>query len=189
MTMFTDIDILNDQIRKCSKCSTRQEASAPVCGEGPVDASVFICGRAPGKEEDIAGRPFIGKGGEQLNKFIPAVGLQRTNCYISNLVKCYPRGDRANTDEEIDNCIKYLSQEIEFIRPKLVIAMGKQPVKAMLGLSPVTKYVGKFFEASGIIFVPICHVSAVLKDRGNTMQEYYDRGVKLVKKLVKDMEL
>ena len=106
-----DYEALCSEIKACRKCSTRQEAAAPVLAEGSLNASVFVIGRAPGKEEDIQCRPFVGNGGKQLNKLLVSIGLERSDCYITNMVKCYPMNDRANTDEEIENCRGYLQHE------------------------------------------------------------------------------
>ena len=179
MNSLLDIKVC---LHGCRECSTRQEAYMPVMGEGNPNADVFIIGRAPGKVEDIEGHPFIGKGGDVLKMILDSIGLNRNVVYITNLVKCYPDRDRANTEEEVRNCYKYLLKELLVVKPKLVIVCGSQANRYFLGLERFTSYVGSIFEHKlGFNCVPIIHPSAILKNKSVHTLRLYNLGIATIK--------
>lgn len=183
-----ELNKLNEEIKVCVRCKTVRLALQPIHGEGCVPAKVMFVGRCPGKTEDLGNRPFIGQSGEKvLNPAIVWLGLKRETCYITNLCKCYPYNDRLNTDEEMDNCIHYLWQEILSVKPKVVILMGRQPCDKLLGISNLRRRVGQSTarSASGVIYIPMVHPSATLKDKSGKMKVLWEKGLVLIKKVLK----
>ena len=121
---------------KCTACSCSEESYAPVPGVGNVGSSVVLIGRNPGSQDDRTGVPFVGPGGELLDKYIQWVGLDRNNLYITNLVKCYTEGDRIPKQAEINICmLTWLKRELYLIKPKLIITFGVEACAAMTGMS------------------------------------------------------
>jgi uracil-DNA glycosylase family 4 len=119
---------------KCTACPIYKECTLPVSAAGSVDAEVMIIGRNPGVNEDAEGLPFIGRGGKLLDEFLGWIGLAREQVYITNLVKCYTRGNRSPAYNEIEVCFnKWLSHELEFLSPKLILTMGVEACWAMTG--------------------------------------------------------
>jgi len=119
----------------CEKCTARKEAKAPTVGIGNTDAEILIVGRNPGKQEDSKGIPFVGPGGELLTNWLGWVGLEFSQLYITNMVKCYTTSDRPPTDPEIITCAQtWLSREMQILpNVKLVLAMGDQVCVCLTG--------------------------------------------------------
>lgn len=116
---------LNDCINHCRKCRLWQTAKHAVPGEGPLDAEVVLIGQNPGAEEDKMGRPFVGRAGKFLNKVLASYGIRREGVFITNIVKHLTPQNRVPLPEEIDACVPYLTTQIDFIKPKFVVLMGK----------------------------------------------------------------
>ncbi|MGC8852631.1 MAG: uracil-DNA glycosylase, partial [Hydrogenobacter sp.] len=107
---------------------------------------VFV-GEAPGEEEDIQKKPFVGRAGRYLNEKLQEVGLRREDVYITNVVKSRPPGNRKPTKEEMISCIPYLRKEIEIIKPKLIVCLGSTALEGLLGKNlPITRYRGQIFD-------------------------------------------
>jgi len=113
------------QIRECRRCGLYQHRKNPVVGEGPLTADIVIVGEAPGRKEDETGRPFVGPAGQLLNVLLSKAGLRREDVYITNIVKCRPPGNRDPTREEVNACLPYLLTQLEIIKPKIIIALGR----------------------------------------------------------------
>ncbi len=139
------LDDVREEVLTCCKCPLCQTRTKPVPGEGSEDAEVVFVGEAPGKDEDLAGRPFVGRAGKLLRKTIEEVGFKKY--YITNVVKCRPPENRTPFQNEVDACKPYLMRELECIKPKLVIALGKTAMKALLGFdAPIKDVRGKVFK-------------------------------------------
>jgi len=123
--MSSDWSILIEEILKCIKCPLHLTRKNPVPGEGDLNAKLMFVGEAPGANEDEQGRPFVGAAGKLLTELIESIGLTRGQVYITNIVKCRPPYNRDPTDEEINACSPYLIKQIEFIKPKLIVALGR----------------------------------------------------------------
>ena len=147
-------DILNDSIRSCKRCPLHCSATQAVCGEGPENASLMIVGEQPGDCEDLVGRPFIGPAGQIFEKAAYKAHIQRNEVYITNAVKhfkyelkgrkrLHKRADRS----EVEHCRWWLMKEIDLVKPKLIVAMGKTALFSLTGLNePITGLVGKILE-------------------------------------------
>jgi len=115
---------LNERIRKCRKCRLWKGAKTAVPGEGSPKAKVMLVGQNPGAEEDKTGKPFVGRAGKFLNKVIAESGFNREELFITNLVKHRSPDNRMPLPDEIEACIPYLEEQIEVIKPKLIVLMG-----------------------------------------------------------------
>ncbi|KSW11824.1 DNA polymerase [Pyrodictium occultum] len=126
---------LVDEIKTCTRCRLHRTRRNPVPGEGPLDAKVMVVGEAPGRNEDLQGRPFVGAAGQLLNKLLELAGLERKEVYITNVVKCRPPGNRDPREDEVEACLPYLLRQIQLIRPRLVIAVGRHAARRLLELA------------------------------------------------------
>ncbi|MEB3825350.1 MAG: uracil-DNA glycosylase [Desulfurococcales archaeon] len=121
----TLIRIIEEEIRRCRKCPLHESRTNPVPGEGSLNAEIMFVGEAPGKNEDIQGRPFVGKAGELLNELLTLIGLKRSDVYITNVVKCRPPRNRDPRPEEVKACLPYLRRQIRIIKPKIIVCLGR----------------------------------------------------------------
>ena len=151
------------QCRKCGLCETRTNL---VFGVGNENAEVLFVGEGPGENEDLQGEPFVGRGGQLLDKFLTAVDLDRKkNIYIANIVKCRPPQNRDPKPEEQDACIDWLREQTRLMRPKIIVCLGR--ISAQKLISPdfkVTKQHGEFIEKGGILFMGTFHPAALLRN-------------------------
>ena len=170
------------QCRKCGIGATRRNA---VYGEGDPCAKLMVVGEGPGETEDKLGRPFVGRAGELLDKMLLSVDLPREDVYICNTVKCRPTLDnghrlanRAPTPEEMRNCRPYLDEQIDIIRPRVILALGAPAAKSFMGDKfSITKQRGQWFDGpSGVPVIATFHPAYILRQTGGAMTE--------VKKLV-----
>ncbi|MEA2688307.1 MAG: uracil-DNA glycosylase [Candidatus Eremiobacteraeota bacterium] len=170
------------QCRKCGIGATRRNA---VYGEGDPCAQLMVVGEGPGETEDKLGRPFVGRAGELLDKMLLSIDLPRADVFICNTVKCRPTLDtghrlanRAPTPEEMRNCRPYLDEQIDIIRPRVILALGAPAAKSFMGEKfSITKQRGQWFDGpSGIPVIATFHPAYVLRQTGGAMTE--------VKKLV-----
>jgi len=164
---------LGERARACVKCphlaSSRQNV---VFGVGNIDAQLMFVGEAPGADEDAQGEPFVGKAGQLLTKIIQATGLQRGDVYIANILKCRPdtpgesAGNRKPTPEEMQTCIPYLHEQIDLIRPKVLVALGATAVEGLLGKTVgITRLRGNWQTYRGIPLMPTYHPAYLLRNQ------------------------
>ena len=142
---------LVEEIRNCTTCRLYKTRRNPVPGEGPVTAHVMIVGEAPGRNEDVQGRPFVGAAGQLLTQLLELAGLKREEVYITNIVKCRPPGNRDPQDDEVEACLPYLLRQIQLIKPRLIIAVGRHAARRLLELAghrwhSMTTQHGKAYE-------------------------------------------
>lgn len=144
-----DIIVQLDQIAKevdaCRKCELGNLRTHSVPGEGNPHAQIVFVGEGPGENEDMQGRPFVGRAGQLLDRMIVAMGLKRGDVYICNIIKCRPPENRDPRPEEIIRCLPFLKRQIELIRPKVIVALGAPAAKALLETNrPIGQLRGKF---------------------------------------------
>jgi DNA polymerase len=121
------------ELQDCTQCGLCRARTRVVFGEGAADARLMFIGEGPGADEDRTGRPFVGKAGQLLTRMIAAMGLEREQVYIANVVKCRPPGNRAPTLEETQACTPFLRRQIELVRPALIVALGGTAARCLLG--------------------------------------------------------
>lgn len=134
---MSEWDKLRLEVANCIKCDLHKERRQAVLGEGPLSAEIMLIGEAPGAQEDLEGRPFVGAAGKLLNKMLEEAGLRRSDIYITNIVKCRPPGNREPTPDEEEACLPYLIRQIALVKPRLIITMGKHSTRALLHMSSV----------------------------------------------------
>lgn len=135
---------LADAVRSCTRCKLCKTRTNTVFGVGPVDAPLMVIGEGPGAEEDLRGEPFVGAAGKLLDGMLQSVGRARSsNVYIANVVKCRPPGNRDPEADEVAACRPYLDRQIELLRPKLIVALGRVAAQRLLGsTAPLSKLRG-----------------------------------------------
>jgi DNA polymerase len=164
---------LRERALACVKCphlaSSRKNV---VFGVGSIDAQLMFVGEAPGADEDEQGEPFVGKAGQLLTKIIQATGLSRADVYIANILKCRPdtpgqtAGNRKPTSDEMATCIPYLHEQIDLIRPKVIMALGATAVEGLLGKTlGITKLRGTWKTYRGTPLMPTYHPAYLLRNQ------------------------
>jgi len=139
------------EVRGCKNCVLCESRGQTVFGEGDPDAKVMFIGEGPGQNEDEQGRPFVGRSGELLNKQIQAMGFERSQIYIANVVKCRPPNNRTPLAGEVDACWDYLRRQIEIIRPRVIITLGGPAAKLVLDTKEgITRIRGTWHEYAGV---------------------------------------
>lgn len=164
-------EALREMVLGCSVCNERVKPGRKVVfGTGSLDADIFFCGEAPGADEEIEGEPFVGKAGQLLTKMIGAMGLDREEVYIGNIVNWRPQmpaptGNRPPTIEEMSFCLPYLKAQLEIVKPRLIVALGATAVKGLLGANSsrsLRELKGVWSEFEGIPLMPTYHPSYLL---------------------------
>jgi uracil-DNA glycosylase family 4 len=159
------LQALRSHIGDCTRCPLHQERTMIVFGEGNPNADIMFVGEAPGADEDKSGIPFVGRAGKLLTDMILAMGLTREQIYIANVVKCRPPGNRNPEPIEIASCIPFLKKQIESVKPKAIIALGKFASQTLLQTEiPITKLRGEFKEYEGAQLMPTYHPAYLLRN-------------------------
>jgi len=152
------------QVRICRKCRLSETRTQTVFGEGDVDAPTFFIGEGPGETEDKTGRPFVGRAGQLLDQMIVALGLNREQVYIANIVKCRPPQNRGPAPDEVETCTTYLVRKIEIIRPKVIVTLGLPAAKYMLNSNlSMGRLRGQWHQWRGIKLMPTFHPAYLLR--------------------------
>jgi uracil-DNA glycosylase family 4 len=162
LTVLKDLD--DTQVKGCPKCRLCETRTNTVFGEGDVDADIFFIGEGPGENEDLTGRPFVGRAGQLLDKMITGMGLSRDRVYIANIVKCRPPDNRAPAPDEVDACTPYLLKQLEVVRPKVIVTLGHPAARYMLETrQTMGRLRGQWHEWRRIKLMPTFHPSYVLR--------------------------
>jgi len=127
-----DLLDLQEQVKTCKECALHQSRTQTVFGAGNTRSDWFIIGEAPGSEEDVKGEPFVGRAGQLLNSMLLAMGLPRNEIFIANILKCRPPNNRDPKTDEVDACRKYLKRQLELIKPKIILALGRIAAQNLL---------------------------------------------------------
>lgn len=149
----------------CEKCGLAATRTHTVFGKGDPDSPLMFIGEAPGEKEDLSGQPFVGAAGKLLDKYLGAIGLETEQVYIANILKCRPPKNRDPLPEEEEACIGYLWKQVEIIRPKLLVCLGR--IAAMKLIKPdfrITAEHGTWFEKNGVKITAVYHPAALLRD-------------------------
>lgn len=157
---------LEEQVRACTLCPLHEGRTNGVPGMGVLDPLVMIIGEGPGAEEDRKGLPFVGRAGQYLDKWLQAIGLSRErDVYIANIVKCRPPGNRDPQTAEIETCTPYLRRQIDIIRPRSILALGRFAGSWLSGQADsLGKMRGRTFDFRGVPVVVTYHPSGVLRN-------------------------
>lgn len=160
----------------CSRCKLhtlgRQQI---VFGAGNPGAGLMFVGEAPGADEDVQGVPFVGKAGQLLTKIIEAIGLTRDDVYIANVIKCRPPGNRNPEPDEVEQCEPFLFRQIDAIRPKVIVALGKFAAQSLLRTEePISKLRGREFPFRDAILMPTFHPAYLLRNPSSKREVWED---------------
>ena len=161
------LDLIRSDIgadcRRCKLCTLGR--SQVVFGVGNPRARLMFVGEAPGEEEDKRGEPFVGKAGQLLTKIIEAIGLAREQVYIANVIKCRPPGNRNPEADEVEQCEPFLFRQIEVIRPRVIVPLGKFAAQSLLKtMDPITRLRGRQFDYRGAVLIPTFHPAYLLRN-------------------------
>ena len=150
----------------CVECSLHESRTKVVFGEGLKDAKIMLVGEAPGKNEDETGRPFIGMAGKLLSEIIEEAGMDRSDIYITSIVKCRPENNRKPKKPEYTTCIDlYLSKQIELIKPDIIGLLGNSAIYALIGEKNIKQIHGNIYEVNGRKYMALFHPAAALYSR------------------------
>ena len=156
---------LREEIGECQRCKLSKERKHIVFGEGSPDAGLMFIGEAPGKEEDIQARPFVGDAGKLLTRMIEKMGLAREDVYIGNIVKCRPPLNRDPEEDEMKTCSPFIDRQIEIISPKVIVSLGRVSAQTLIATKiPISKLRGRFYEYKGIPLMPTFHPAYLLRN-------------------------
>lgn len=159
----------------CVNCSLCEKRHNVVFGVGPQNAEIMFIGEGPGEQEDLQGEPFVGPAGKLLDEMLCIVDLSRENCYIGNIVKCRPPGNRDPKNEEQEACIGYLRNQVALIQPRIIVCLGR--IAATRIIRPdyrITKEHGSWVKKNGIWMTAFYHPSALLRDVSKRPEAFED---------------
>ena len=164
------IEVLKAEADICTACPLYQGHTKCVFNSGAISARIMICGEAPGQHEQEQGLPFVGKSGELLNKALESVGLSRDDCYVTNTCKHRPPDNRTPTPSEALQCTtRFLSKEIEIVKPQVIVPLGNPAMKFFLGEDQsITKTRGNWYKYKGYDVFPAFHPAYVLRNPSRT---------------------
>ena len=172
-------------IGDCTRCKLHTLGRKQVVfGVGNPEADLMFVGEAPGADEDAQGIPFVGRAGQLLTKIIEAIDLARDDVYIANVIKCRPPQNRNPEPDEVETCEPFLFRQIDIIRPKVIVALGKFAAQALLGTdAPISRLRGRVFEYRGAKLIPTFHPAYLLRNPASKREVWED--MKLVRSLLK----
>ena len=172
----SNITSFENQINKCHKCDLGNSRTNFVFGVGDPDASLMLVGEAPGEKEDIEGEPFVGRAGKLLDKILIAIGRSRNkDVFICNVLKCRPPNNRDPLSTEVKECEPYLEHQINLIKPKLIVALGRIAGKTLLGVDNSLKSMrGEIHNYYDIPLIVTYHPAALLRNPNWKPQAWKD---------------
>jgi uracil-DNA glycosylase family 4 len=137
---------IHQKWHEVNNCELKSVATQPVFGDGNPKAEIVFIGEAPGKDEDIQGKPFVGRAGQFLNEMLGIIGMERKDVYITNTVKYRPPGNRDPLPEEIKECLPWLIEELNFIKPKVIVMLGRHALNRFFPTEQISKVHGKLLK-------------------------------------------
>ena len=172
---MADWSDLEQKCATCRKCPLADTRTNVVFGVGAKDAKIMFVGEGPGEQEDLKGEPFVGPAGKLLDDMLSIIDIDRTNCYIANIVKCRPPHNRDPFDVEQDTCIGYLREQVALIQPKIIVCLGRIAAKRILYPDfKITEEHGAWIRRGDIWMTAIYHPSALLRDPSKRPDTFED---------------
>jgi DNA polymerase len=163
--VWDTLEAIAEVVRACTRCPLCHGRTHAVPGEGDPDAGLMVIGEGPGEQEDLSGRPFVGRAGELLDKILASVDVPRSAAHIANVVKCRPPRNRAPLPDERAACLPYLYQQIALVRPRVLLALGATAAESLLGVKkPLGELRLKVHRFNGIPLVVSYHPAALLRN-------------------------
>ena len=175
---------IREDIGDCTRCKLHTLGRKQIVfGVGNPEADLMFVGEAPGADEDEQGIPFIGRAGQLLTKIIEAIDLKREDVYIANIIKCRPPQNRNPEPDEVATCEPFLFRQIEAIKPKIIVALGKYAAQTLLKTdAPISRLRGQLFDYRGATLIPTFHPAYLLRNPSSKREVWED--MKLVRSLL-----
>ena len=152
------------EVNRCTACELHKGRTHAVPGEGPVSAEIMFIGEAPGRNEDLQGRPFVGQAGKLLEELLGEIGLTREDVWIGNVVKCRPPENRDPRPEEIAACAGYLERQIALLDPKVIATLGRYSMEKFFPGAKITRVHGQAKREGQRVLIPLYHPAYVLRN-------------------------
>ncbi|PLY01183.1 MAG: DNA polymerase [Desulfuromonas sp.] len=169
------LDHLQTLMAGCTRCPLGEKRKSLVFGAGNPQAELVLVGEAPGREEDEKGFPFVGEAGRLLEKILFAMQMTRDDVYICNVIKCRPPQNRDPEAQEIETCEPFLKQQLEIIKPKLIIALGRFAAQTLLRTkAPISRLRGHWHEYEGVPLMPTFHPAYLLRNPAGKREVWED---------------
>jgi len=177
--------LIRTDIGDCTRCKLHRLGRRQIVfGVGNPEADLMFVGEAPGRDEDQQGIPFVGRAGQLLTKIIEAIGLKREDVYIANVIKCRPPENRNPEPDEVETCEPFLFQQIDTIKPKVIVALGTFAARALLRtLDPISRLRGRVYDYRGAKLIPTFHPAYLLRNPSSKREVWED--MKRVRELLK----
>ena len=167
---------IREDLGDCTRCPLHKQGRKQIVfGVGNPKAELMFIGEAPGADEDQQGEPFVGRAGQLLNNMIKAMGIQREDVYIANIIKCRPPGNRTPEREECETCSPFLMRQIAAIKPKVIVALGAVAAKTLLAVNaPMSELRGRWFDFRGTKLAVTYHPAFLLRDPRQKKETWKD---------------
>jgi len=172
---FAALKLIREEIGDCTRCALAKGRNKLVFGDGDPNAKLMFVGEGPGADEDASGLPFVGRGGQLLNNMIAAMGLKREQVYIANVVKCRPPNNRTPEPDEAHTCSPFLFQQIDVVRPQIIVALGQTAVTYLTGEKrPLSAWRGTVHPLRGTKLIVTYHPAFLLRDPNQKKHAWAD---------------
>jgi uracil-DNA glycosylase len=170
------LKLIREDMGDCTRCVLHKQGRKQIVfGVGNPKADLMFIGEAPGADEDMKGEPFVGRAGQLLNNMIKAMGVQREDVYIANIIKCRPPGNRTPERDECDTCSPFLLRQIEVIKPKAIVALGAIAAKTLLAINaPMSELRGRWYDFRGTKLAVTYHPAFLLRDPRQKKEAWKD---------------
>jgi DNA polymerase len=162
MTAEETLAQISQEVTECTRCELHRTRKNAVPGEGPADTEIMLIGEGPGFHENEQGRPFVGAAGNFLEELLAQAGLQRSDVWIGNVVKCRPPGNRDPQSEELSACDEYLERQINAINPKIIITLGRFSMAKFVPGAKISAVHGQMRKVRRRFVIPMYHPAAAL---------------------------
>lgn len=171
-----ELRLIREDIGDCTRCKLHKQGRKQIVfGVGNPRAELMFIGEAPGADEDLQGEPFVGRAGQLLNNMIKAMGIQREDVYIANIIKCRPPNNRTPERDECETCSPFLMRQIEVIGPKAIVALGAVAAKTLLAINaPMSELRGRWFDFRGTKLAVTYHPAFLLRDPRQKKETWKD---------------
>src|SRR5262249_494832 len=170
------LKLIREDLGECTRCRlNKQGRKQIVFGVGNPTADLMFIGEAPGADEDLQGEPFVGRAGQLLNNMIKAMGLEREQVYIANIIKCRPPGNRTPERDECETCSPFLMRQIDVIKPKAIVALGAVAARTLLAINaPMAELRGRWYDFRGTKLAVTYHPAFLLRDPRQKKEAWKD---------------
>jgi len=184
--MPIELEKLHAKIMTCTNCVLSETRENVVPGSGNLDADIMFVGEAPGAKEDKLGIPFVGAAGKFLDEMLGAINLKREDVFITNIVKCRPPGNRDPEDKEKEMCSLYLDLQMELMKPKLIITLGRHAMNYFLPELRISEAHGNLKRKDNQVFLPLYHPAAALYN--GSLRKTLLKDFKLIPKILETID-